>query len=193
MRRPTVRVAALALVLGAAPACALAGHQTRPSSTAGFGWFRAAPPPAGWSAQSMPLRAGRLAVPPGLTVMPGDHGTVSAGRELAGQIAVYLNATPQQGGETLTNWSSFRVEHLMAEDARSAHLDASATDLRFTGGQGSCVMDDYVTRVGAHHYREIACLVHGAAGGSVIVVAALTSAWADYQDVLRRVVDGYQL
>src|SRR6516162_9138627 len=52
------------------------------------------------------------------------------------------------------------------------YLNATPQRVRFRGGTGSCVIDDYTTRVGAHHFQEIACLVRGRHNGSVIVAAA---------------------
>ena len=66
---------------------------------------------------------------------------------------IYLDATPRQGDETLPGWAAFRIAHLRDDDTSAATLDAHAEHLTFLGGTGSCVLDDYVTQVGAHHYR----------------------------------------
>ncbi len=52
-------------------------------------------------------------------------------------------------------------------------------------------MDDYVTRVGAHRFRELACLVAGPKGGSVIVAAAPVSGWDRVSSTLEQAVDAY--
>lgn len=61
----------------------------------------------------------------------------------------------------------------------------------FRGGTGSCVEDTYVTRVGGHRYREIACLVAGTRGSSVLVAAAPAASWDRYRPVLEQAVDAY--
>ena len=68
-------------------------------------------------------------------------------------LPAYLNATPKQGTETLANWSRFRPEHNRDEGDRSVRLIASANDLSFRSGRGSCVIDDYTTSKAT--YREI--------------------------------------
>ena len=80
---------------------------------------------------------------------------------------------------------------LTDDDASSAELDGAAGNLRFHGGPGSCVVDDYVTKVHAHHYREIACFVRGAHGASVVVAAAPAADWARYAGLLEQAVDSY--
>jgi hypothetical protein len=63
--------------------------------------------------------------------------------------------------------------------------------MEFRGGSGSCVEDTYVTRVGAHKYREIACLVAGTHGSSVLVVAAPTESWDLSSRIVEQAVDAY--
>lgn len=62
----------------------------------------------------------------------------------------------------------------------------------FRGGTGSCVDDSYVTRVGAHRYREIACLVAGTRGSSVLVAAAIADDWDLYRPLLEQAVDSFE-
>ena len=64
--------------------------------------------------------------------------------------------------------------------------------MEFLGGTGSCVEDTYVTRIGAHKYREIACLVGGTRGGSVLVVAAPAESWDLYSPAVQQAVDAYR-
>jgi hypothetical protein len=63
----------------------------------------------------------------------------------------------------------------------------------FRGGTGSCVIDDYTTDVGAHHFREIACLVEGGGTGSVVVAATPLSEWSHFRPVLRRAIASYSV
>ena len=80
---------------------------------------------------------------------------------------------------------------LRSDDAASAHQDAAAQGVQFRGGTGSCVIDDYLTRIGAHHYQEIACLVQGRTSASVIVAAAPAATWAQARPLLFRAVAAY--
>ena len=63
-------------------------------------------------------------------------------RRPAGAYLLYLNATPQQGEETLQNWATFRLELLREDDASSAHEVSAAQGIRFHRGTGSCVIGD---------------------------------------------------
>ncbi|MFH5877639.1 hypothetical protein [Arthrobacter sp. NA-172] len=69
---------------------------------------------------------------------------------------------------------------------------AGLTGMAFRGGTGSCVDDSYVTHVGNNRYREIACLVSGSHGISVLIVAAPADSWALYSPVLEQAVNSYQ-
>lgn len=104
---------------------------------------------------------------------------------------MYPNATPRQGGERLSTWPSYRVRHNRAE-SNSVREDAHALGLAFLGGKGSCVIDDYRTRVKGNHYREIACFVQGRTRASVVVAAALQSGWARAAALLERAIAAYQ-
>jgi hypothetical protein len=104
---------------------------------------------------------------------------------------LYLNATPRQGDESLRNWARFRLSRLTEDDASSAHEDSAADGVRFRGGTGSCVMDDYITRIGSHHYQEIACLVQGRTAESVIVAAAPAAQWRQSRSLLEQAVAAY--
>jgi hypothetical protein len=138
-------------------------------------------------------RGGRgLSVPPPLYAVAGDDGTVTAARfGRDGTYLAYLNATPLQGGEHLQGWAGFRLEHLRDDDARSAVEVSSASMLHFRGGTGSCIIDDYVADVGAHRFREIACLVEGGNTGSVVVAATPLSEWARFAPLLDRAIASY--
>lgn len=156
-----------------------------------FSWFLAQPAPASWQKFTLPDGTGTLAAPPSLVRLPADPGTVAVGLPAGTGDLIYLDATPRQGDETLPGWAAFRIAHLRDDDTAAATLDAHAEHLTFAGGTGSCVLDDYVTRVGAHHYREIACLVQGAHGGSVIVAATPAADWNHYEPLLQQAVSAY--
>jgi hypothetical protein len=171
-------------------------HQDSPGGHAlSLAWFSATAAPASWHRDRLPDGAGVLAAPPQFRRLPADPGTLARGLQRAGGSrfvpTVYLNATPQQGSESLTDWAQFRLAHLTDDDASSARLDAAAQGLRFQGGTGSCVLDDYVTKVQAHHFREVACFVRGRHGGSVVVAAALARNWHMYSAVVERSVEAY--
>ncbi len=164
---------------------------SRQRGRAALAWFRARPAPAGWRQVALPGGGAVLSYPPSLSRMTGDNGTVSEGLAMSGRVLVYLNVTPRQGDETLSGWARFRIGHLTDDDASSARLDGSARGLKFRGGPGSCVVDDYVTKGHAHHYREIACFVRGAHVSSVLVAATPAADWARYAGLLEQAVDSY--
>src|SRR6476469_6715387 len=125
---------------------------------------------ASWPRLTLPNGTAVLSYPPSLRRSAGDTDAVSADQVSTDDtVQLYLNATPRQGAERLQGWAAFRLRLLRSDDAASAHQDSAARGVRFRGGTGSCVIDDYVTRIGAHHFEEIACLVQGRNGGSVIV------------------------
>jgi hypothetical protein len=176
---------------GGAPAGATPAADHVPAA---FGWLRARPAPAGWHQATLPGGGAVLSYPPSLRPGPGDQGTVTADlTTTSGRVLAFLNVTPRQGGETLANWATFRLGHLRDDDARSATLDSSATGLRFRGGTGSCVIDDYVSKVGANHYREIACYVQGAHQASVLIAAAPAADWGTYAGQLERAVSAFEV
>jgi len=150
--------------------------------------------PAGWPHLTLPDGTAVLSYPPSLRPVSGDADSVSAAQvSPKGVFRLYLNATPRQGDEQLRGWAAFRLRLLTADDAASAHELAAAQDVAFRGGTGSCVIDTYVTRIGAHHYQEIACLVQGRTSASVIVAAAPAATWAQASPLLLRAVAAYQI
>jgi hypothetical protein len=164
-----------------------------PAASAGgaFAWLRPQPAPSSWHVVRIPSGA-EMAYPPGWRQIKGDPGTATAALLTAGGSYLgYLNATPQQGGETLANWRTFRVEHNHEEGDRSVVPLAHAEGLRFLDGHASCVKDAYVSVTGAH-YTEIACLVAGANGNTVIVGAAPTTRWADVSSSIQRAISGFR-
>jgi hypothetical protein len=133
-----------------------------------------------------------LSYPPGLQPIAGDKDAVSAARlSPVGAFQLYLNATPRQGSERLAHWAAFRLHLLRSDTAASAHQVAAAQPIKFRGGTGSCVIDRYVTRIGGHHFQEIACLVRGHTSASVIVAAAPAATWAQARPLLLRAVAAY--
>jgi hypothetical protein len=182
-----IAVTAASAIAVAVVAFALPG---RPPGRA-FPALHPAAAPAGWPHAALPNRTAVLSYPPSLRLLAGDTDAVSAARlGPGGAFRLYLNATPRQGRERLRGWAGFRLR-LLRSDAASARQDAAAEGVKFRGGTGSCVIDDYVTRIGGHHYQEIACLVQGHTSASVIVAAAPADRWARARPLLLRAVAAY--
>jgi hypothetical protein len=176
--------AALAVAVAIAPSAA---------SASPFAWLTPTAAPASWKQITLPTKIAVLSIPPQLHTAQADANAVSADqKDSHGHFLAYVNATPKQGSESLTNWPSFRAEHLRDESAVSVKSIATAKDVPFRGGRGSCLMDVYVTKVKHNAYREIACYVQGRTGGSVIIAAAPPSQWAKVGPVLERVVAAYR-
>jgi hypothetical protein len=187
-RRGRHALAAIAALVITVVAFTLPG---RPPGRA-FGPLHPVAAPAGWLHLTLPNGAAVLSYPPSLHRIAGDTDAASAGRLSPGRtFQLYLNATPRQGTERLQDWAASRVKLLRSDDAAWAHQDAAAQDVQFRGGTGSCVIDDYLTRIGAHHYEEIACLVQGRTSASVIVAAAPAAMWAQARPLLLRAVAAY--
>lgn len=197
------RLGVLALIAGLAATGSLmlafavsteSGHTPSATSVSAFRALVPAPAPAGWSGLPLPNGTAVLSYPPALRPVISDSDAVSAARlSPGGGYLLYLNATPRQDGENLRSWAAYRLRVLRAEHASSAREDAAATELAFLGGTGSCVIDDYITRIGAHHYEELACLVLGRAGASVIVATAPAVRWAQSRALLERAVAAYRV
>jgi len=199
-------VARLLTALGAGLALATAGCATTTSATAHESHGADAHPvpavpvvaaslaPASWHHAALPDGGAVLAYPPSMHAVSGDKGEVSAARfGASGAYLLYLNATPKQGNERLRNWPAFRLGHLLDDDASAARLLAQSSGVRFLGGTGSCVLDAYITKVKAHHFTEIACLVQGRTSESVVVAAAPTADWATESGPLIRAIAAYQV
>ena len=156
-----------------------------------FRWLHPGGAPRGWKLARLPSGAATFAYPRAWRPIRTDPGTVSValiGRP--GSIHGYLNATPRQGAETLANWPSFRIRHLREDDTREVRLIASAHELRFRSGRGSCVIDSY--RTTRARYREIACLVAGTRTASVVVAAAPSRTWAQQAKTLQRAIASFR-
>jgi hypothetical protein len=178
--KPRVGLAAIALALAA---CGSAG------GTSAFSWLHPHAPPSSWQVVRVPSRA-TLAFPPGWQRQHGDPGTATAAvLGPAGRFLGYLNLTPRQGDETLSDWASFRIEHNAEEGDRAVTRLAAATGLHFLTGHGSCVKDSYTTSINAR-YVEIACLVAGARTASVIVGAAPPDRWRAISPAIQRSISG---
>jgi len=196
-RRDRLILAAIAATITAVTIAAVAITAValaRPGRPAGpaFPRLHPAAAPAGWRHLTLPNGAAVLSYPPGLRPLAGDKDAVSAARLSAtGAFQLYLNATPRQGGERPAHWAAFRLHLLRSDDAASAQQVASAQGIKFRGGTGSCVMDRYVTRIGGHHFQEIACLVQGRTSASVVVAAAPAAHWVTAQPLLLRAVAAY--
>jgi len=178
-----VTVAAVALIVGLG-----CGGESSHGSPGPFAWLQPASPPAGWRVARS--SGGELAYPPGWRPITTDPGTASVALlGSGGRIDGYLNATPKQGAETLANWSRFRPEHNLDEGDRSVHVIASADQLSFRSGPGSCVIDDYTTSKAT--YREIACLVSGPRSSAVVVAAAPIALWDQRAATLERAISSF--
>jgi hypothetical protein len=169
----------------ARPAPARDEKVTGSAPTGAFASLSPRPAPAGWPMLRLSSGVAALAYPPGWRGARTDPGTATVSQEgPSGLIEGYLNLTPQSGEETLANWTRFRPHHVAAEGARSVQLLAAQKNVGFTTGRGSCVIDQYVTT--RTSYREIACLVKGPGGTTVVVAAAQLSAWAREAPLLER-------
>jgi hypothetical protein len=187
---------ALAVVAATAAIAITVVAFTRPEHPAGpvFSPPRPAAAPAGWARVTLPNGTAVLSYPPSLHPIAGDKVAVSAAQlGPGGAFQLYLNATPRQGAEHLQNWAAFRLNLLRSDTAASARQVAAAQGITFRGGTGSCVIDTYLTRIGAHHFQEIACLVQGHTSASVIVAAAPAASWTQARPLLYRAVSAYRV
>jgi hypothetical protein len=186
--RYALLVAAAIAIAVTVAACARPG----PVPGRAFPLLRPAAAPAEWPHLPLPNGTAVLSYPPSLRPLAGDNDAVSAAQlSPGGAFQLYINATPRQGSERLQGWAAFRLRLLRSDDAASAHEDAAAQGVKFRGGTGSCVIDDYLTRIGQHHYEEVACLVQGRTSASVIVATAPAAGWARARPLLFRAVAAY--
>lgn len=192
-RRGRYVLAAAAVIVAIAIAVTVVAI-ARPGGSPGpaFPALRPAAAPAGWRHLPLPDGTAVLSYPPSLHQVAGDSDAVSAARlSPDGAFQLYLNATPRQGSERLQGWAAFRLRLLRSDDATWARQDAAAEGVKFRGGTGSCVIDDYITRIGGHHYQEVACLVQGRTSASVIVAASPAARWAEARPLLLQAVAAY--
>jgi hypothetical protein len=188
-------VAVAALVVAPASVSSASGAAgQRAGSSGSFGWLVPTPTPPGWRRVATTSGTPVLAIPPSFSPIGGDRGSVSAALEdKRGKVLAYLNVTPREGGEDLKGFASFRVHLIGKDEAKDVHMEAAAKDLAFRGGTGSCVMDNYVTRIQGNHYKEIACLVVGKHSSSVVVAAAADTLWARFRPLLRQSVASFRV
>ena len=182
--RPLIRALAIASFALLVAACG--GNATAGPKPA-FAWLSARSAPAGWPTARIPSGAA-MSYPPGWKRITGDRGTASVAL-VGGKSALvgYLNLTPRQGGETIANWTHFRVAHNREEGDRDVATLARASGRPFGDGRASCVEDSYATTTGAH-YIEIACLAAGRRGSVVIVGASPAQAWKRISPQLERAI-----
>jgi hypothetical protein len=191
MKRMRVTAGLVAVAVGAAvlvAAIAGNGSSTHGRASGSFAWLRPAAAPDGWTVARTP-GGSTFAYPPGWRPIKTDPGTASVALLRRGRIAAYLNATPRQGGETLSDWSSFRPRHNLGEGDRGLRVEAATENVSFRSGRGSCVIDSYTTSKA--HYREIACLVSGPRSSAVVVAAAPVGLWSREAAALRRAVSTF--
>jgi hypothetical protein len=143
--------------------------------------------PRGWTSATIASGGATLFYPANWKPIPGDKGTVSASlRDSEGRYLGYLNVTPRQGAEQLAGWAAFRTRRNAEEGDTHVRILAAGENLRFTKARGSCVIDDYLSKVGSNPYRELACIVTGARDTNVFVGAALTADWPRLGYVVER-------
>ena len=107
-------------------------------------------------------------------------------RDRGGLYAGYLNLTPRQGEEQPHGWAAFRTNRNRQEGDGHVRQVAAAEGLRFRNARGSCVIDDYLSKVGSHPYREIACIVAGDRHADVFIGASLRRDWGTLGGTLER-------
>ncbi len=190
-----VGVAAVAVALPAGTAGARHAAPVADRSAGGglgFAWLQPGRAPRGWAHVSTPSGDATLSYPPTWTPLPGDPGTVTAAlRDAAGNYHGYLNVTPRQGDEHLSTWAAFRLGRNREEGDTDVRALASAQGLHFRDALGSCVIDDYRSRVGAHPYREVACLVTGRRATDVLIGATLQPDWTTLGPDIERAVSSF--
>jgi hypothetical protein len=186
-RRLLLVAATIAAILGVWGSAA-GGSTAANGQAPAFRRLHPRPAPSSWKLARLPSGAATFAYPRTWRPIRTDPGTVSVALIRPGRtIRGYLNATPRQGTETLTNWPSFRVQHLREEESsKDVRLIASAHGLRFRSGRGSCVIDTY--RTSRTRYREIACLVAGTRTSSVLVGAAPSKSWPQQAETIERAI-----
>jgi hypothetical protein len=184
---------ATAVSLTAAERSSASGAPAGPKATAdahlagAFSWLIPARAPQGWTSATIASGGATLHYPPNWKAIPGDPGTITAAlRDKSGRYRGYLNVTPREGAEQLAGWGAFRTARNANEGDGRVRVLAAAENLRFAEAHGSCVIDDYLSRVGSHPYREVACLVAGNHYTSVFVGAVLRSDWPTIGPVVER-------
>jgi hypothetical protein len=169
---------AVALAAGGDSHHTPAAYRVAVSPGAALAALRPEPAPSSWPAATIASGAATLRHPPGWQAIPGDTGTITfALRDGAGRYLGYLNVTPREGAEHLSGWAGFRAARNRDEGDTHVVIRAVRRDVPFEHATGSCVVDDYSSRVDANPYRELACLVRGRHSESVLVATALRPDW----------------
>ena len=186
-------VVAISLLVGATGAGHAAPAAGRSAGGGlGFAWLRPGSGPPGWARVSTPSGDATLFYPPTWRPIPGDRGTVTVAlRDAAGNYHGYLNVTPRQGDERLSSWAAFRLGRNRDEGDTGVRALALAQRLRFRDAVGSCVTDDYRSRVGRHAYREVACLVAGRRSTEVFIGATLQRDWSALAPDIERAASSF--
>jgi hypothetical protein len=164
-----------------------------PDGGGAFNGIVPARPPSGWGRVTTPSGDATLAYPPSFRSVRSDPGSISLAAGAAPHVYEgYLNVTPRQGPEQLHGFAAFRLDRLGDEDA-AVHEIAAAEKVAFAGAVGSCVNDDYRTRVGDNHYEELACLVAGRRSEYVIVASALFTDWDRFAPTFRSALGAFEV
>ena len=77
------------------------------------------------------------------------------------------------------------------EGDRRTRVLAAAENLRLDRARGSCVVDDYLSRLGSHPYREVACIFTGSRYTNVFVGATLVRDWPTLGRVVERAASAF--
>jgi hypothetical protein len=187
-------VSAVSALMVAPQSASAASHSASRPESGSFNWLSPAVAPATWHRVTTQSGQAVLSYPPSFMPIAGDRGSASAAVESStGKILAYVNVTPREGDEQLKGFAGFRVHLIGEDDDRDVHLDSSAGDLAFRGGTGSCVIDDYLTRVGDNHYKEIACFVVGQHASGVVVAAGADADWTHFLPLLRESVASFRI
>jgi hypothetical protein len=134
-----------------------------------------------------------LAYPPSFRPARSDPGSLSVAAGTAPHVYEgYLNVTPRQGAEQLHGFAAFRLDRLGDEDT-AVHEIVAAENVAFVRAVGSCVNDDYRTRIGDNHYEELACLVAGRRSQFVIVASARFGEWDWFVRTLRTALATFEV
>lgn len=177
LRSPVIAAFGVGLVIAAA-GCGTSGRphagdtaRKRPGvNTAAAGGIR------GWGALRIPTGAS-LPYPSAWRRISGDPGTASAAVLAAtGTIRAYLNVTPAQAPESLSDWTTFRLRHNANDGDRDVRLIRAGSAPGMGRKTSACVTDQYTTT--RTSYRELACLVAPrGARATVLVAAAQPDLW----------------
>lgn len=161
----------------------------RPAGPASFSWLRPARPPAGWRVMRISSGA-TVPYPPAWRPIRSDPGTASAAQlGPGGSFIAYLNITPRQGQERVSNWIRFRPDHNAEEGDRHVKTLAIGRALQFRTGRGACIRDSYATAT-HHRYIELACIVAGRRATTVVVGAAPPGSWSRVSPLIERAISG---